>query len=238
VALGGGHEIAWGSFQGIMAHLSRSGEPRSGESPLGASLPGESRPHESPPKVGIINFDAHFDLRDPVGGGNSGTPFRQIAEWCDAASQPFHYLVVGLSPPSNTSNLFDYARSRGASWIEDALVHMGNLEWLQGRVRKFIQSVDFLYVTVCLDVFSPAIAPGVSAPAGLGISAEVVIHLLRSIRAASEDLGTPVILTDIAEMNPRHDLDGRTARLAARLVWEVCQHRRNSGEAARSPDAL
>jgi arginase family enzyme len=31
---------------------------------------------------------------------------------------------------------------------------------------------------------------------------------------------------DIAEMNPKYDIDGRTAKLAGRLVWEVsvCTH--------------
>ncbi|MFO6382479.1 arginase family protein, partial [Pseudomonas aeruginosa] len=42
VGLGGGHEIAYASFAGLARHLSR---------------------HERLPRIGILNFDAHFDLR-------------------------------------------------------------------------------------------------------------------------------------------------------------------------------
>ena len=56
--LGGGHEIGWGSYLGLMLHL--QGQPTR--------------------NVGIINFDAHFDLRLPEAGASSGTPFWQAAE--------------------------------------------------------------------------------------------------------------------------------------------------------------
>jgi len=200
--LGGGHEIAWGSFQGIMQHLQHSAERT--------------------PKVGIINFDAHLDLRNSAEGANSGTPFRQIAEWCSDNGHEFLYQVIGISPSANTAALFEYAQAKNVNWLEDTDVHVGNIDAIKTRLQEFIRPVDYLYITVCLDVFSAAIAPGVSAPAGVGISAEVLIKVLRTIRTISKALAAPIILTDIAEMNPRYDLDGRTARLAARLVWEIC----------------
>lgn len=203
VVLGGGHEIAWGSFQGIMQHLLQTAEQS--------------------PKVGIINFDAHLDLRNPVQGANSGTPFRQIAEWCSDNNHQFLYQVIGVSPSANTAALFDYARAKNVSWLEDVDVHIGNNQLMKTRLREFLRRVDYLYITICLDVLSAAIAPGVSAPAGVGISADVLINVLRTIHTISSELSIPIILTDVAEMNPRYDLDGRTARLAARLVWEICQ---------------
>lgn len=199
--LGGGHEIAWGSFQGIMQHLHQTGEQTS--------------------KVGIINFDAHLDLRNPQEGATSGTPFRQIAKWCRDNNHEFLYQVIGVSPSVNTSALFGYARSVNVDWLEDADAHMGNIEAIRIRLQEFIGAVDYLYITICLDVCSSAIAPGVSAPAGVGISSTVLINILRSIRAVSRELAIPIILTEVAEMNPRFDPDGRTARLAARLVWEL-----------------
>ena len=56
VVLGGGHEVAWGSFQGIVRACSDR------------------------ERILIVNFDAHFDLRDPAHVHSSGTPFAQIAE--------------------------------------------------------------------------------------------------------------------------------------------------------------
>jgi formiminoglutamase len=201
--LGGGHEIAWGSFQGIVQHL-------------------HARQIEAP-RIGIINFDAHFDLRNPVDTASSGTPFRQIAQWCDEHRLQFYYHVVGISPSANTAALFDYARSRSVSWVEDVDVLPQNLSEIEKGLQVFIRPLDYLYVTICLDVFAASAAPGVSAPASVGVPIELVIRLLRTIRALAADRDVSIILSDIAEMNPDYDPDQRTARLAARLVWELCR---------------
>jgi formiminoglutamase len=81
LVFGGGHEVAYGSFMGLSRHAGRQ--------PL-------------KPRIGIINFDAHFDLR-AGSRANSGTPFRQIAEACIAQGSAFSYLVFGISrPPTPT----------------------------------------------------------------------------------------------------------------------------------------
>ena len=75
VALGGGHEIAYGSWLGLAAHIA----------------PSRNKTH--PPKIGIINFDAHFDLRDPAYTHSSGTPFAQIAEDSAARNWPLYLCL-------------------------------------------------------------------------------------------------------------------------------------------------
>ena len=117
--------------------------------------------------------------------------------------------------------LIEYAKSKDVSWVEDVDAHLVNLERICAGLRDFIADVDNLYVTICLDVFTAATAPGVSAPASLGISSELVITLLREIRILSAELEVPILLSDVAELNPHIDIDQRTARLAARLVWEL-----------------
>jgi len=54
----------------------------------------------------------------------------------------------------------------------------------------------------------------VSAPAARGVPLEVVEHLLTWIRNKA---GNRLALADIAEYNPAFDIDGRTAKVAARL---------------------
>ncbi len=199
--LGGGHEIAWGSYQGIVHHLRTISRASS--------------------KVGIINFDAHLDLRNPVSQTSSGTPFREIAHWCQDHDREFHYHVLGVSRAANTSALFDYAEKIGVSWVEDVDMQPENFSRMSCELEEFITAVDYLYLTVCLDVFASSIAPGVSAPAAIGVQSGLVIRLIRKIQTLGHELGVPIILSDIAEMNPHRDIDERTARLAARLVWEM-----------------
>jgi formiminoglutamase len=198
VVLGGGHEIAWGSYQGIHRFLDGNRDA-----------------------VGIINFDAHFDLRNPAAGGSSGTPFRQIAEHCEQQGQPFEYLVLGINPAANTAPLFDYARQHQVRWFEDSYCHVANLHTLQQAVNEFVEPLNYLYLSICLDAFPASLAPGVSAPGVPGICPRTALLLLRHIRHACEKFNTRLLLIDIAEMNPRYDIEATTARWAARIVGEL-----------------
>jgi formiminoglutamase len=196
VAIGGGHEMAFGSFGGLARHL--------------ATL-------EKAPRIGIINLDAHFDLR-MAERASSGTPFRQIAEDCQRRGWPFHYCVLGISDFGNTEALFDRARALGVRWMLDEEMHVAHLEQVQAMLAAFIAQVDHLYFTVCLDVLPAAVAPGVSAPATRGVPLEVVEPVIDLIAASGK-----LRLADIAELNPAFDIDQRTARVAARLLARIVE---------------
>ena len=201
IGLGGGHEIAWAAWQGV-------------ERAFGA--------HPRLERPGIINFDAHLDLRRPdtAGRGTSGTPFLQIAEARASAGREFRYLCVGASPASNTCALLDRAAALGTQIIFD--VDAGERE-ADARIRDFIEESTSVYLTFCLDVLPPAVAPGVSAPSTLGIALHRAIGLLRGVLAACGH-GKPdskLLLADIAELAPAHDAAGRTARTAARIAFEI-----------------
>jgi len=191
LVLGGGHEMAWGSFVGLAAYLAGSGKA---------------------PRIGIVNFDAHFDLRRDA-RGTSGTPFLQMAHDCDARDWPFRYACLGVSRYSNTEALFSRARELGVLFkLDDAL----NETVGGGALASFLSDVDHVYMTVCLDVLPAAVAPGVSAPAARGVGLDVLEPMIDAVCASGK-----VRLADIAEMNPRFDIDGRTAAVAARLVARI-----------------
>jgi formiminoglutamase len=191
LVLGGGHEMAWGSFMGMAAHLAGSGKS---------------------PRIGIVNFDAHFDLRRDT-RGTSGTPFLQIAHDCDARDWPFRYACLGVSRYSNTEALFSRARELGVLFELDDVLD----ETVGGAaLASFLSDVDHVYMTVCLDVLPAAVAPGVSAPAARGVGLHVLEPLIDAACASGK-----LRLADIAEMNPLFDIDGRTAAVAARLVARI-----------------
>ncbi len=201
IGLGGGHEIGWASFQAARRYLALSDPGR---------------------RLGILNFDAHFDLRRPSPHASSGTPFFQAAEWCREHDLPFDYACIGISEAANTRALFATAAELSVEFLRDRDCDLPAAESL---ITRLVERVDALYVTVCLDVLPAAVAPGVSAPAALGISPAFVIDCLHAAARICRDSGCRWLLADIAELNPAHDLDGRTARTAARLVWEIEQAR-------------
>ncbi len=190
--LGGGHEIAFGSFLGLEQHLT----------PSGTVAP-----------IGIINFDAHFDLRsDAV--PTSGTPFLQIAKHCQSREILFHYCCLGVSESANTSALFTQADQLDVEYLKDEeLNHLQFLK-IKQKLTDFIHPCQAIYLSIDLDVLPAETAPGVSAPASRGVPLPELEYLLAFIKSVAQDR---LRVADIAEYNPKYDIDGRTARVAARL---------------------
>ncbi|WP_163577261.1 formimidoylglutamase [Halomonas faecis] len=198
IVLGGGHEVAYASWCGLARHLQAS--------------------HDPAPRVGIINLDAHFDLRDPAHVRSSGTPFAQIADDCARRGWPFRYACLGVSRAANTRALFSRATELGALVREDRDIDARRLEPIIRDVQRFMMRCDHLYLTIDLDVLPAAEAPGVSAPAARGVSLALLEPLVEAVRDSGK-----LRLADLAELNPALDIDGRTARAAARLVHLLTQ---------------
>ena len=187
VVLGGGHETAYASYLGVAG----SGAVRAGQ------------------RLGVLNLDAHFDLRDEA-LPSSGTPFLQMARAEAAAGREFRYAVVGISEPNNTRALFGTAERLGVTYLLDEDC---TGERVQAFVGQFLDSVDVLYLTIDLDVLPASVAPGVSAPAAYGVPLPVISAVCRQVAGSGK-----LLHLDVAELNPGFDIDGRTARVAARLV--------------------
>ena len=193
LVIGGGHETAWGTFQGI-----KRAEPRA--------------------RVGVINIDAHFDLRgDAV--PNSGTPFAQVARWCAEHAEPFWYFALGVSQQSNTRALFDKADSLGVVYQLDFCLAPWELQQVHELVEMFARQCDAVHLSIDLDVLPASVMPAVSAPASGGVQLEAVERLMNRTLALGK-----VAAMDVVEFNPRHDPDGRGAKIAARLAWHAARN--------------
>ena len=188
--LGGGHEAAWGTFQGIVA----------------------AKPDA---KVGVINIDAHLDLRadEP---GNSGTPFNQMAKWCEQRGRVFRYQCLGVSFAANTAALFDRATRLRVQWRCAMDVAPWQFKELHQEIDSFAQSVDLLYLSVDLDVLPAGMMPAVSAPAGRGVSLDAV-ELLITLAHLTRKL----LVVEIVEFSPSFDSGSQGARTPARLAWQA-----------------
>ena len=195
IVLGGGHETTFGHFQGQFADLKKKKE----------SL-----------DMGIINFDAHFDLRPYEHGPSSGSMFRQIADIYKKEQAAYHYLPLGIQEHSNTVSLFKYAKEIGADYILAKEIQTSNYSVVLEKIDTFLYECDSAYITICTDVFSSAFAPGVSATQTLGLDPEAVLPLLKHILRTRQVRGF-----DICEISPRFDQDNTTAKLGAVLIFAV-----------------
>ena len=184
--IGGSHDMALGSYRGLRATTDDT--------------------------IGIVNFDAHTDLRRPGPQGNSGTPFYQILEEENADG----YLVIGVQSSAHTPAL-----RRAVEKFEVELLYSDECQWnniqlVKNYLETIVKDSDRLYVSVDLDGFSSAYAPGVSAPSPFGMEPMFVWECLKYLQLSGK-----LAVIDFAELNPRFDRDGQTAKLAARLIAEV-----------------
>lgn len=156
--------------------------------------------------VAISNIDAHADVRELKDGrGHSGSPFRQALE--HEAGRCKDYRVAGLQPQSVSAPHLAYLDERGCRhWFRD--------ETDGSLLDALYPDGGNRYATFCLDALDAAFAPGVSAPAADGLAPAFWL-------SAAEHAGATAAVRsfDVVELNPRFDLDGRTARLAALTVW-------------------
>ncbi len=196
IILGGGQELAWGHYQGIARQYPKN-------------------------NLGIINFDAYFDMRPllPKNLGSSGTPFLQIAEAHKSGHRRFDYNIVGIQPAGNIEDLFAIAQRYDTKIILADDLHLGQQEKCIDFIDRVIDQNEMVYVSLSMDVFSAAFAPGVSANQPLGLYPWHVIPLIRQLAASGKVIGY-----DIAELSPRYDIDHRTAKLAAVLIYELLHH--------------
>lgn len=189
IVLGGEHSAAWGVHQGFIGINANEA-------------------------IAVVNYDAHLDMRPLIKGnlGSSGTPFLQIALSCEKRGVPFDYTCLGLQKTGNTKQLLETGKNYATKMVfaEEFYLHpKKSLEAL----HRVIESEKPIHLTICLDVFAAAFAPGVSSPQALGILPWHVIPGLHELARSGSVKGL-----DIAELSPPFDTNELTAKLAASLI--------------------
>lgn len=192
LGIGGGHDIAFAHYKGLAAGLD----------------PGV--------RLGILNLDAPLDLRKPEPLPHSGSPFYQIAEHCAANETDFNYCCLGVRRDANPQELWDRASALQVTLIERGLLHPHALAEAIKKLREFLDGVDVLYLTIDLDGFACAYAPGVSAASPMGFTPETILPVLEIVLESKK-----LRSLDIAELNPMYDRDSQTAQLAAGLFHRI-----------------
>jgi formimidoylglutamase len=190
IALGGGHDVTYPLVRGF-------------------------RDGSSSEAVGLINIDAHLDVREKKDGKHhSGSSFRLLLE--EGIITGPHFAEIGIQSFAASETHFDWVIQQGARILtfEDATTaHLPNaFEECEFAITH--ADPDFpTYLSFDMDCVRASDAPGVSAPTPIGFLAEEAYEL-----SVAAGLSKNIRMFDIVEVSPPHDVDGRTARLAARMV--------------------
>lgn len=161
--------------------------------------------------VGVINIDTHLDYRKPIPKRNSGTSFRQMLDQHQSSLNAMNLVEIGIQSFANSADHYSEITERGATIFSLRDVRTeGITKTLDLAYELATSSTDSLYISFDLDAVNGTDAPGVNAPLPTGLSTEEFLTV-----ALFAGKRRKVKLIDIVEMNPKYDVDGRTAKLAA-----------------------
>lgn len=169
--------------------------------------------------LGIINFDAHPDVRPPVAAGrHSGSPFRQLIE-SPAVNLPAGCFVeFGIQSFAAAEAHLRYVLEQGHQLTMMHHIHHQGFETSLEAAWSHASQAEKVYISFDIDGVASAFAPGVSAPSADGFTPRQLFDAALFLAAEPQ-----TALVDIVEVNPLYDADGRTAKLAAmlsaHLIW-------------------
>lgn len=152
------------------------------------------------PKLNVLQLDAHPDLYDELDGNrySHATPMLRALE----EKLMVRLMQVGIR--AATPQQLKRAEEHG---VETVLMS----HWLRDTPLDFNGPV---YLTLDIDCLDPAFAPGVSHHTPGGFSTREVLDII-------EGLDIDLVGADIVELNPKRDLQGITAMVAAKLLKEI-----------------
>lgn len=163
---------------------------------------------DRPRDLTVLHIDAHADLYDHYEGDrhSHACPFARALE----AGLVGRLVQVGIrtmNPPQ-----WSQVERFGVEQIDMRAWQRGARPELKGPV----------YLSLDLDGIDPAFAPGVSHREPGGLTVREVLTLIQSLPG-------PFVGADVVELNPRRDLDGVTAAVAAKLVREIASRMLETG---------
>ncbi|MGG3470589.1 agmatinase family protein [Neobacillus pocheonensis] len=157
----------------------------------------KAKPEE---RIGILQFDTHFDLRDMSDNGPSnGTPMRNLIE--SGVLNGTDMYNIGLHGFFNTKELKQYADEKGVNYITLGRARKKGIEeTVLQCLEELSAKVDTIYLTVDMDVLDIAYAPGVPASTPGGMT---TAELLDGVLAAGRH--PKVKAMDIVCLDPLKD---------------------------------
>ncbi|MEO5970355.1 MAG: formimidoylglutamase [Bdellovibrionia bacterium] len=198
VIIGGSHDHGYSHLDGIYRFLAKHSKVNR-------------------PRIGCINIDAHLDLRKPAPVISSGSPFYLALE--SGILHPKRFIEFGIQSHCNAPELWDYADTKKVEIVPFCKLRHGTaVKVFEKKLKKLCAQSDAVVISLDLDALASAYAPGVSAPQSEGFTAMEIIEMMEIAGRQKK-----VISLGIFELNPEHDEDNKTARLAATAAYHFLE---------------
>lgn len=153
------------------------------------------------PELSVLHVDAHPDLYEDF----EGNPYSHASPFARVLENNLIDRLVQIGIRTLNEHQRQQAKRFGVEMIE---------------MKDFRDDLQFqfttpVYLSIDLDGFDPAYAPGVSHHEPGGLTTRQVIRVLQTLKAPQ------IVGADIVEMNPDRDPIGMTAMLCGKLMKEI-----------------
>lgn len=171
-------------------------------------------------KIGMIQFDAHHDLRNLEDGGpTNGTPFRRLIE--AGVIDGSKLVQIGLRDFANSRAYTEYGKQRGVTMYTVEEVYRLGIQTIIEKSMQMLSDVDAVYVSVDMDVLDQAFALGCPAIGPGGMDSRTLLQAILLLARYDK-----VQAMDIVEIDPTIDFRQMTSRLAAWFILQFLKEKK------------
>lgn len=158
------------------------------------------------PNVAVLYFDSHPDIICSTHGYYGYV-------LCDVSVDLKHSAAIGIREPEIEE--LQNIKKQNLLVISPLAIEEKGLLRVWQQIKKRTKGKK-IYISIDLDVFDPAFAPGVSTPVPGGLHLNQMLFLMKRVMQELSVVGI-----DVMELTPAFDIDDRTAHLAVKLVMEM-----------------
>jgi len=161
------------------------------------------------PGLGILQVDAHLDLRDHWNGSryNHACVMRRVVE-------DVGLPVVPVGTRSFSPEEADLLREKGMSpFFAHAIEARGSDEWVAEVVESLPAEV---YITIDLDSLDPSVLPGTGTPEPGGLSYRQLVKLLKAVGRHRKVIGADI--TELAKIEGSQVSEFTAAKIATKIM--------------------
>lgn len=168
-------------------------------------------------KIGILHFDAHYDLC-PEYDGHPWSHASTEARALEGVAEGQDLTFVGVRVAEETE-LEMLEKHPGITTFTARNVRETGWNDIADRLVEKYKDYDAVYLTLDIDVLDPAFAPGTGTPVSTGIDPFELNGLVKRLIAE-----IPVRAMDIVEVSPPLDVNDITSWAAMRVIHELLNY--------------
>jgi agmatinase len=166
------------------------------------------------PKMSVLHFDAHSDLRDSYGG----TPYSHACFMSRVADETHFPMerVVQVGIRAQCKQEYEFIKKKKVKTFYATEIRRGKhgANW-QKKVASALPSNE-VYITFDVDYFDPSIMPTTGTPEPDGFQWNETIEIFRELRKA----GKKIIGFDVVELVP-NAAQPHATYLVAKLIYRM-----------------